>query len=165
MLALGIDYSTKRCGFTVMDSFFRIRFCQSLEFFGCNTKKEIRKSITDKVTAILEATFDGASVDFIILERVRLRVQGFISFNSIYQLTGVVSSISNVSIVPVVNIDVRSWKARILGSAKSTKEDSVAYVKTKYNINKNHDACDSVCIAEAGIKFYGKDNKLIQIVD
>ncbi len=158
MIVLGVDYSTKRCGFTVMDSFCTILFCQTATFEN-QTHKEIRLKIAEIVVNLIREY----NVDFVLLEKVRLFSRGSISFDAVYQLASIVSSIVNISTVPVYSVDVRSWKVRILGSAKASKEDAVRYVKQKYNIDHNHDVADSVCIAECGIKYAG--DKLLKLVD
>lgn len=64
----------------------------------------------------------------------------------------------------IYQVNVQSWKSKILGSAKATKEDAINYVKEKYpqvdinvtikhkrkedEIVENHDMCDSICISE-----------------
>lgn len=158
MIVLGVDYSTKRCGFTVMDSFYTILFCQTATFEN-KTHKEIRLKISEIVTNLI----NEYNVDFILLEKVRLFSRGSISFDAVYQLAGIVASIVNVSSVPVYSVDVRAWKYRILGSAKASKEDAVNYVKQKYNIDHNHDVADSICIAECGIKYAG--DKILKVVN
>ena len=75
-------------------------------------------------------------------------------------------------ICDIYQVDVRSWKARVLGSANADKSFSLMYVKNKYpNVNiydeivhprnkeieiqLNHDICDAICISEV-LKFeYG----------
>ena len=70
---------------------------------------------------------------------------------------------------PIYQIDVRSWKSRVLGHANSDKNASINYVTSKFPqvnvldeivkprkkeivLELNHDLCDSICIASS-LKF------------
>lgn len=151
MMVLGIDYSTQRCGFAIMDSLQNIHFCQSVTFKEDSNAKQIRQKIREFVKELL----NEYKIDFIILERVRLFSRGKVNFDTIYNLSCIISTIVDSSDKPVYSIDTRAWKARILGSAKATKDDSIKYVREKYGIECNHDLADSICIAECGIRFIG----------
>lgn len=112
-------------------------------------------------------------VDVIIFEKVNLYVGQHISkLNNIMSLAFIQATIINEfsDDCDIIQVDVRSWKARILGSAKADKNDAIDYVKSHYpDVNLeiviehkrkdnevviNHDLADSICISIAGIRMY-----------
>lgn len=112
-------------------------------------------------------------VDVIIFEKVNLYVGQHISkLNNIMSLAFIQATIINEfsDDCDIIQVDVRSWKARILGSAKADKNDAINYVESHYpNVNLeiviehkrkdneiiiNHDLADSICISIAGIRMY-----------
>ena len=117
---------------------------------------------------------DEFGIDIIIFEAIRLFSYGKIQLQTILSLnkmqTMIVNEFSNIC--DIYQVDVRSWKSRVLGSANADKSFSLMYVKNKYpNVNiydeiyhpriketeiqLNHDLCDAICISEV-LKFdYG----------
>ena len=117
---------------------------------------------------------DEFGIDIIIFESIRLFSAGKIALQTILSLNKMQTTIINEfsDICDIYQVDVRSWKARVLGSANADKSFSLMYVKNKYpNVNiydeishprnkeieiqLNHDICDAICISEV-LKFeYG----------
>lgn len=114
---------------------------------------------------------DDFSIDIIIFESIRLFSYGKIQLQTILSLnkmqTTIVNEFSNIC--DIYQVDVRSWKSRVLGSANADKSFSLMYVKNKYpdvniydeiyhpriketEIQLNHDIADSICISEV-LKF------------
>lgn len=114
---------------------------------------------------------DEFGIDIIIFESIRLFSYGKIQLQTILSLnkmqTTIVNEFSNIC--DIYQVDVRSWKSRVLGSANADKSFSLMYVKNKYpdvniydeiyhpriketEIQLNHDIADSICISEV-LKF------------
>lgn len=110
-----------------------------------------------------------------IFEKVNLYVGQHISkLNNIMSLAFIQATLINEfsDDCEIIQIDVRSWKARVLGSAKADKDDAINYVRNHYpdvnleilvehkrkdnEIIINHDLADSICIGIAGCRMYSE---------
>ena len=130
-----------------------------------------RKRIISKIREYL----DRYNIDVIIFEKVNLYVGQHISkLNNIMSLAFIQATIINEfsEDCDIIQVDVRSWKARVLSSAKADKNDAVNYVRNHYpdvnleivvehkrkdnEIIINHDLADSICIACAGCRMYNE---------
>lgn len=107
-------------------------------------------------------------IDIILFESVRLFHHGNIQMNSIKSLIKMQTTIINEfsDICPIYAIDVRSWKAKVLGNGNAKKEDSVFLIKHKYpevnlldeinhplkqeiELSINDDLADAICISNS----------------
>lgn len=170
MNVLGMDIGGKtRNGICLMDSESeRIIKYSFIAYDSKRTPLDHRMKILREV----ENYINKYKVDYIVFERINLfRGKGVSPLANIISLCKLQTTlIDNLSeSVSIADIDVRSWKSRILGSAKATKEDSVKYVSKKYpevdlKIPKyvvkdpdafdwNHDLADSCLIALAAVRY------------
>lgn len=171
MIVLGVDLGNKsRNGLAVMNSQEEQLLDYSYFIYSESPNPyEHRKRIIHKMREYI----DKYKVDTIIFEKVNLYVGQHISkLNNIMSLAFIQATIINEfsDDCDIIQIDVRSWKSRILGSAKADKNDAVNYAMNHYpNVNLeilvehkrkdneviiNHDLADSICIACAGCRMY-----------
>jgi Holliday junction resolvasome RuvABC endonuclease subunit len=146
---LGIDASTARCGFAVIRG-NQLLWAKGLSFASSYSHKARRAAIAEKVRSLCAMWHPDA----VIVERLRLFHLGKISFDTIVRLVSVWTTILDASPVKIFTIDTRSWKKRVLGSAKADKRAAVAYVRRRYQVNVSHDIADAICMAEAGVRFW-----------
>lgn len=112
-------------------------------------------------------------IDIMIFESIRLFSYGHIQLPTILSLEKVHTTLINEfsDKFDIYQVDVRSWKAKVLGTAKADKITSVNYVKKLYpDINIideivkpkkheivleiNHDLCDAIAISHLLIYDY-----------
>lgn len=144
-MILGIDFSTARVGLAVMDAKGKIFNCDTFDLSKTKSHKERRKILVKRANEFIH----DYACNVVIIEKVRLFHHGFISLATIERLVQMSGAIIDGCPVPVYSIDTRSWKKAVLGSAKATKDDSVAYVNRVYQMEVNHDLADAICIARA----------------
>lgn len=163
---LGIDMGTSgRSGIALWDSSANsILIYDTIRRHDSKNNLEHRLKVIDSIRNICEQY----KVDIILFESIRLFSYGHIQMNTILSLCKMQTTIINEfsSTCDIYQIDVRSWKSRVLGNANVDKDASIKYVQNKYpDINIldeiikpikkeivleiNHDLCDSICIAES----------------
>ena len=94
-------------------------------------------------------------VQRIIVERVKLFRGNHISkLSNIESLSRLVAGITDATfdICPIYDVEVRTWKAQVLGNISKDKEYSINYVKLMYKIEASEHLADSICIAIYGIR-------------
>lgn len=148
----------------------KLIYNKTIKRYEAKNNLEHRKNVISEMKKIN----DEFGIDIIIFESIRLFSAGKIALQTILSLNKMQTTIINEfsDICDIYQVDVRSWKARVLGSANVDKSFSLMYVKNKYpNVNiydeiihprnkeieiqLNHDICDAICISEV-LKFeYG----------
>ena len=151
----------------------KLIYNKTIKRYEAKNNLEHRKNVISEMKKIN----DEFGIDIIIFESIRLFSAGKIALQTILSLNKMQTTIINEfsDICDIYQVDVRSWKARVLGSANVDKSFSLMYVKNKYpNVNiydeiyhpriketeiqLNHDICDAICISEV-LKF---DNGILQ---
>lgn len=139
-VVIGIDQSYTRTGITVLYD-KKIIDMIPVDFPQCKTNNEKRiylesmlENIIDYVKhgGVIEETFQELVPDDIriIVERIRLKSQGFLNQSYIMSTGALIASIVRIAEhnnVPVYSVDTRSWKSQIVGSSKP--------LENKYGIN------------------------------
>lgn len=122
-VVIGIDQSYTRTGITVLYD-KEIFEMYSIDFKGCKTNTEKRRVLKNQLINIFEKIkeeLDEYTPD-VIIERIRLRSQGFLSENYIKATGALVATIIDVAdtyyACPVYSVDTRAWKSAIVGSSK-----------------------------------------------
>ena|SRR3990172_1364666 len=145
MIILAVDPSYARIGIAVAQD-GKILDCDSFDM-DFKSKKIARIFYR----AVITTWIYKYSPDKIITERVRLFSKGFIALQSISALSVLLSLIVDIADVPVYSVQTSSWKAKILGRGKATKDDAVAFAK-RLGYFGTHDQADAVCIALYGFR-------------
>lgn len=163
MISLGIDESYKNFGIAVVNSNKEILQVKSFDFHGMKSKTAKRQFIAK----LIKHAIKKYKPDIIVVERIRLFSQKFLSANYIKATSALVATIvDNAFPQCVYSVDTRSWKSRICGSSKGTKNGdkqvSVKYIRKTYNLELNDDQADAVCIALYG-HLFRKNKKLFQL--
>lgn len=152
MVVCGLDIGgASTNGICVMSDSGKIIKVIEVPFKG-KTKGEHRRFVASLVRKVAQET----GVTDILLEAVRLYRGGHVSpladIMSLGKITGAIID-SCCDICEIHQVQVNSWKARVLGNKSATKEDAVNFVKKTYGLNVCHDVADSICIARCGIYF------------
>lgn len=152
MKILGIDMGTRHFAMCFMDEKEGIYHLEELNLSKIKSHKERRF----KIWSILKAlNMDEmiAKPDMVVLEKVILFHKAHINVDTIKRLGGLTYLIVDYYNCPTYEVAVQSWKSAILGNRSATKQDSIDYVKNRYNIDtKNDNLADAICIAEMGFK-------------
>lgn len=150
MISLGIDQSYKNFGIAIVNSEKEILRVKSFNFKGAKSKTEKRRF----VAKLIKLAIEKYKPDIIVVERIRLFSQKFLSRDYIKATSALISVIVDVAFPKqVFSADTRSWKSKICGTSKGDKSVSVKYIKRVYNIDLNDDEADAVCIALYGLTY------------
>lgn len=158
MISLGIDQSYNKIGIAVVkgENIINGKIVKS-KFFsykGMKTKTEKREFIRQLIPKIIKSY----KPDIIVVERIRIFSQGFISKNYMISTGALIATIVD-SVFPqeVYSADTRSWKSKVCGKSKGEKKGdkqvSVKYVNKIFNIDVNDDEADAICIALYGLQY------------
>lgn len=132
----------------------------------------------DKIIEGIYSLSDIEDLDAIIFERINLYRNSKISLPTILSLARVQTSIIDEfgsEACKIFDVNVQSWKAKVLGSRTATKEDAVQFVLTNYPRTRdlirlpddkkgrkvyNHDLADAICIGKFLVDVGLKSEKL-----
>ena len=132
-LVIGIDQSYNNTGVSICkDGILTNIRSIPLSSFKCNSEK--RRHLSNKLHTLFDkvqykSQYENLEV-VIIIEKIRLRSQGFINIDyikSIGALNALIVDIANEYNYPVYSVDTRAWKAAIVGTSKPQSN--------KYGIN------------------------------
>ena len=143
----------------------------------CNNSNR-REYLAKKLKQILEKIYTKADEIVCVIERIRLRSQGFLNIDyikSIGALNALIVDVMSYYGIPTYSVDTRCWKAQIVGSSKPGNPKNVyAMEPEKYPtfewLKKNYpDLLMSVFIDMTGTKkkknIFEKNGKLWKIND
>lgn len=119
-LVIGIDQSYKNTGISIAAD-GKILKITSLHLEHLKTNKDKRRYISQKLQSIVPKMLPKADNVVCLLERIRLRSDGFISVDYIKAmaaLNAIISDICGDYGVTVYSVDTRSWKAQVIGTSK-----------------------------------------------
>ena len=119
-IIIGIDQSYKRTGVTVIvDS--KIKVIRSKDLLKYKSKSNCRRALRNFLDGLLRSIIGKAKNITCIIERIRLRSQGFININyikSIGALNATIVDLMSEYNIPVYSVDTRCWKATVIGTSK-----------------------------------------------
>lgn len=154
---IAFDQSYTRTGVSVVDNGDVVRY-GSIDFkkHKCKTKSDKRNLVRNVTKKLIEEHNPGV----IIVERIRMFSQGFISKAYIASTGALIASIVDVAEgfgIPVFSVDTRNWKAKVVGTSKhrtkNKKLETIEFVKNLgYNVNNNDDVADAICIGLSAFK-------------
>lgn len=119
-VVIGIDQSYNNTGISIAadGKLVKVRSIQ-LESYKSNSDK--RRALTNMLDGLLKAVCPKAKDIVCIIERIRLRSQGFLNIDyikSIGALNSIIVDKCNEYYVPVYSVDTRCWKAQVIGTSK-----------------------------------------------
>lgn len=120
-VVIGIDQSYYNTGISVaVDGHLKI--VRSLHLDKYKTNSEKRRALANTLNGLLKSVTPKAKEVVCIIERIRLRSQGFLSFDyikSIGALNSVIVDKCHEYGISVYSVDTRCWKAQVVGTSKS----------------------------------------------
>lgn len=120
-IVIGIDESYTRTGVTILKD--KEPLCMhSVNFDDCQTNVDKRRRLEMYLRQQINRLKKQNKDDIIIIvERIRLRSQGFLSeayIKATGALLSIIIAIGQDYNIPVYSVDTRSWKAQIVGDSK-----------------------------------------------
>lgn len=119
-LAIGIDQSYKNVGISISAD-GRLLKVKNVDLGKCKTKSEKRGVLRKKLSRLCAAVYGKAENHICVIERIRLRSQGFLNIDyikSIGALNALIVDVFSEFGIEVYSVDTRCWKAQVVGSAK-----------------------------------------------
>ena len=143
-IVIGIDESYTRTGVTILKD--KEPLCMhSVNFDDCQTNVDKRRHLDmylrQQINRLKKQNKDDITI---IVERIRLRSQGFLSeayIKATGALLSIIIAIGQDYNIPVYSVDTRSWKAQIVGDSKPLqnphginpeKYRTILYMRFKY---------------------------------
>jgi hypothetical protein len=122
-IVFGIDQSLKNTGVTVNVNNGEELFVHNIYTEKLPTNSHKRTVIRKQLSEIVESTIDEyGEVDYIcLIERIRLRSQGFLNIDYIKAIGALNSIIVDVMVdygIETFSVDTRAWKSAIVGTSK-----------------------------------------------
>lgn len=119
-IIIGIDQSYKNTGISVAaDKQLKKVHSVQLEHLKDNSSK--RKKLKESLNRIIARLIPQAECVEVIIERIRLRSQGFLNINyikSIGALNATIVDVCNEYGIKVSSVDTRCWKSQVIGTSK-----------------------------------------------
>lgn len=117
---IGIDQSYNNTGISIAADGKLIKV-KSLQLDSYKTNSDKRRALSDKLDGLLRAVYPKAKEVICIIERIRLRSQGFLNIDyikSIGALNSIIVDVCHDYCVPAYSVDTRCWKAQVIGTSK-----------------------------------------------
>ena len=169
MIVLGIDLGNKsRNSIAVVDKDLQLLDYARHMYDGSCSVWQHRKNICKQIQDYIDK-YHLTKDDYIVFEKINLFVGSRISrLDNITSLAFIQATIINEfsEQISISEVNVQTWKSKVLGSRSATKEDSVNYVEEHYpqvdldviiphkrkedEHVKDNDTADSVCIGIYG---------------
>lgn len=119
-IIIGIDQSYKNTGITIIAD-GEIKIVRSKELTKYENNSERRRALRQTLDGLLRSVVPKAENIVCIIERIRLRSQGFLNIDyikSIGALNSIIVDKCHEYCVPVYSVDTRCWKAQVIGTSK-----------------------------------------------
>ena len=120
-ICIGIDQSYKNTGVSVSAD-GRLLKVSHIDLLSYKTNSLKRFVLQDKLNQILFKLQGKANDIICVIERIRLRSNGFLNIDyikSIGALNALIVDVCNKYDIKVYSVDTRCWKAQIVGTSKS----------------------------------------------
>lgn len=176
-ICIGIDQSYKNTGWSICKDDKVIEYGNiPLEHIGNNSEKRniVNSTVEQLIVKSLSEVNQMSHKVIVIVERIRLRSQGFLNINYIQSTAALIINIVDIAKkynINVYSVDTRSWKSNIVGSSKGKKKqilitkgknkgkyrtitdnktDTMDYVKNNLGIDTkgDDDVADAICISK-----------------
>lgn len=119
-VVIGIDQSYNNTGISIAAD-GKLLKVKSIKLDKIESNSEKRRVLANKLNSLLKAVYPKAKEVICIIERIRLRSQGFLNIDyikSIGALNSVIVDKCDKFNVPVYSVDTRCWKAQVIGTSK-----------------------------------------------
>lgn len=140
-IIIGIDQSYKRTGISIIAD-GEVKKISYVDLKSLKNNSEKRAKIKEKLNKIFAAVISKSESIIVIIERIRLRSNGFLNINYIKSIGALNATIVDVCYnhnVKCYSVDTRAWKAAVVGTTKSQSNnyfvDPKKWLTIKYVIN------------------------------
>lgn len=120
-IIIGIDQSYKRTGITIIAD-NEIKKITSIDFKkGFNNNSEKREYLRETLDNLFSKLKNKSENIMVVIERIRLRSEGFLNINyikSIGALNSIIIDYAYKYSFPIYSADTRAWKSKIVGTSK-----------------------------------------------
>ena len=119
-VVIGIDQSYNNAGISIAADGNLVKV-KSLHLDRYKSNSEKRRALANTLDGLLKAVYPKAKEVVCVIERIRLRSQGFLNIDyikSIGALNSVIVDKCHEFCVPVYSVDTRCWKAQVVGTSK-----------------------------------------------
>lgn len=140
-IVIGIDQSYKNTGISISAETYegKVKLLKVSSVFleKYNSNSEKRSILQCRLKRIMGKIYSKAEEIICVIERIRLRSQGFINIDyikSVGALNSVIVDTMSLYDIPVYSVDTRCWKSQIVGTSKPGNPDnSYAMEPEKYH--------------------------------
>lgn len=119
-ICIGIDQSYKNTGISLSGD-GRLLIVRNKQLEKYKTKSDKRKYLREYLVNMVHQINKKADNTVCIIERIRLRSQGFLNIDyikSIGALNSVIVDVMTAFDIPIYSVDTRCWKAQVIGTSK-----------------------------------------------
>ena len=129
-VVVGIDQSYNNTGISIAAD-GKLKKVKSLRLEGLKNNSEKRRALASTLDGLLKSVAPRTDEVVCIIERIRLRSQGFLNIDyikSIGALNSVIVDTCHDHGVTVYSVDTRCWKSQVIGTSKPSQ------VPNKYGV-------------------------------
>ena len=129
-VVVGIDQSYNNTGISI-EADGKLKKVKSLRLEGLENNSEKRRALASTLDGLLRSVATRTDEVVCIIERIRLRSQGFLNIDyikSIGALNSVIVDTCHDHGVTVYSVDTRCWKSQVIGTSKPSQ------VPNKYGV-------------------------------
>lgn len=119
-VVIGIDQSYNNTGISIVAD-GEIKKIRSIPLDKYKSNSEKRRALAKTLNGLLKTVCPISKEVICIIERIRLRSQGFLNIDyikSIGALNSLITDVCDDYNVPVYSVDTRCWKAQVIGTSK-----------------------------------------------
>lgn len=122
-IVIGIDQSYNRTGISISAD-GKLLKVRSIDFAKCKDNTQKRNKLRKSLRNVAESMIGKGTKVICVIERIRLRSQGFLNIDyikSIGALNATIIDIMHDYGIEVYSVDTRCWKAQVVGTSKPKK--------------------------------------------
>lgn len=119
-VVIGIDQSYNNTGISIAAD-GKLRKVRSLQLSDFKQNSEKRRALSETIDGLLRSVGQKSESIVCIIERIRLRSQGFLNIDyikSIGALNSIIVDKCHEYGIEVYSVDTRCWKAQVIGTSK-----------------------------------------------
>ena len=119
-ISIGIDQSYNNTGVSISAD-GKLLLVKSIRLVKYKSNSEKRKVLRNKLSKIINKVKPKGQNVICIIERIRLKSQGFLNIDyikSIGALNSVIVDVMTDNDIKVYSVDTRCWKAQVVGTSK-----------------------------------------------